>query len=328
MDIRKVEPRFLSLADIEAVAMPLAEVLEIVEDTYRAAAGGHVEVPTKIGVHPDYPHSFLHAMPAWVSSRRALGMKYISYYPGNSERGLPDSTGIIILNHPDHGLPVAIMEGMWITYARTAACAAVMAKYFSRPEPTRLGLIGCGGLGTWSLRMLGQLFPSLSEVHVSSRTEASREKFAADMAKAGPWHLHPVRYPREAVEGMDIIVSSIPQPPAPIVDAAGWNEGSLVIPLDVVGTWDQSCMTATDRLVTDDYGGLVKYAARIDPTLRLPGAYTDIGAVVAGTAPGRQTSAERVMAIPTGVASVDITLAWVIYERAQMKGLGRTLALT
>jgi ornithine cyclodeaminase/alanine dehydrogenase-like protein (mu-crystallin family) len=328
MEIRKVEPRFLSLSDIEAVAMPLTEVIEIVEDTYRAAGLGHVEVPTKIGVHPDYPNSFLHAMPAWVSSRRALGMKYISYYPGNSERGLPDSTGIIILNHPDHGLPVAIMEGMWITYARTAACAAVMAKYFSPPEPMRLGLIGCGGLGNWSLRMLSQLFPSLSEINVSSRTQASREKFAADMAKAGPWRLRAVRYPREAVEGMDIIVSSIPRPPVPILDAACWNAGSLAIPLDVIGTWDQSSMTATDRLVTDDFDGLIKYAASVDPTLRLPGACTDIGAVVAGKADGRKTRTERVMAIPTGVASVDLTIAWVIYERAQRRGLGRTFTLT
>jgi ornithine cyclodeaminase/alanine dehydrogenase-like protein (mu-crystallin family) len=203
-----------------------------------------------------------------------------------------------------------------------------MAKYFSKPERTGLGLIGCGGLGNWSLRMLSALFPSLREDHVSSRTPASREKFAADMAKAGPWRLHPVREAREAVDGMDIIVSSIPRPPVPLLDATCWSEGALAIPLDVIGTWDQSSMTAIDRLVTDDFDGLKNYAVSVDPTLRLPSAYTDIGAVATGKADGRRTRTERVMAIPTGVASVDMTIAWVIYERARDKGLGQTLALT
>jgi alanine dehydrogenase len=328
MDIRKIEPRILSLTDIEAVAMSLREVLTIVEDTYRAAGLGQVEVPTKIGVHPEFPGSFLHAMPAWVSARRALGMKWISYYPGNRERGLPDSTGVIVLNDPEHGLPVAIMEGMWITYARTAACAAVMAKYFAKSAPTSLGLVGCGGLGQWSLRMLSELFPSLREIRVASRTAASREEFAAAMTRQGPWRVRAVGTPREAVEGMDIVVSSIPMPPRPIIEGAWWSAGALAIPLDVVGTWDQASFSAADRLVTDDYDGLRKYAARVAPTLELPGTSTDIGAVAAGKSGGRRGPAERVMAIPTGVASVDMTIAWVIYERARQRGLGHMLSLT
>ena len=58
------------------------------------------------------PTRFLHAMPAWVGGpTRALGMKWVSYFPGNFDRGLPDSTGIIILNDPDLGLPVASWKG-------------------------------------------------------------------------------------------------------------------------------------------------------------------------------------------------------------------------
>ena len=92
-------------------------------------------------------------MPAWVGGARALGMKWVSYFPGNFARGLPDSTGIIILNDPDFGLPCCIMEGMYVTFLRTAACAAVAAKYLAPRPPKTLGLIGCGGLGLWSLRI-------------------------------------------------------------------------------------------------------------------------------------------------------------------------------
>jgi len=328
MALRKIEPLLLSLADIEACAMPYREVIGIVEETYRAAGNGLAEVPTKIGVHPDFPNSFLHAMPAWVAAQRALGMKWISYYPGNRDRGLPDSTGIVILNDPGHGLPVAILEGMWITYARTAACAAVMAKYFAKPEPVRLGLVGCGGLGLWSLRMLAEVFPSLREVHVTSRSAATREAFARDMAGRGPWRITPEHELRRVVEGMDIVVSSIPRPPAPIVPGTWWSEGGLVIPLDVVGTWDQAALSAADRLVTDDYDGLVKYGARVAPSLALPAGHTDMGAVAAGKARGRSSAAERIMAVPTGVASMDMTLGWELFARARRKGLGRSFAFT
>jgi ornithine cyclodeaminase/alanine dehydrogenase-like protein (mu-crystallin family) len=78
-------------------------------------------------------------MPAWVNGAPALGMKWVSYFPGNFDRGLPDSTGIIILNDPEHGLPCCIMEGLYVTFLRTAACAAVAAKYLAPRPPKSLG---------------------------------------------------------------------------------------------------------------------------------------------------------------------------------------------
>ena len=135
-------PLVLGEKEIAGVAPSLTEIIDIVEETLRMEARGKAEVPTKVGVHPDYPHSFLHAMPAWVKGAQALGMKWVSYYPGNSQRQLPDSTALIILNDPENGLPVAIMAGMRITYARTAACAAVAAKYLALRQVRRLGWLG------------------------------------------------------------------------------------------------------------------------------------------------------------------------------------------
>src|SRR4051812_7356540 len=151
--------RLLSEKNIRSVSPTLPEIVALVEQAYRLDAEGKAEVPTKIGVHPERPNTFLHAMPAWVGEARALGMKWVSYFPGNFARGLPDSTGIIILNDPDLGLPCCIMEGMYVTFLRTAACAAVAAKYLAPREPKSLGLIGCGGLGRWSLHIMSAVFP-------------------------------------------------------------------------------------------------------------------------------------------------------------------------
>ena len=80
--------RLLSEKNIRSVVPTLPEIVALVEQAYRLDAEGKAEVPTKIGVHPDRANTFLHAMPAWVGDARALGMKWVSYFPGNFDRGL------------------------------------------------------------------------------------------------------------------------------------------------------------------------------------------------------------------------------------------------
>jgi alanine dehydrogenase len=319
----------LNEREIASVAPPPREIIAVMERTYRDAAAGKVEVPTKIGVHPDFPSSFCHAMPAWVEGERALGMKWISYYPGNMKRGLPDSTGIVILNDPDTGLPTAVMEGMWITYARTAACAAVAARYLANPNPTRLGLIGCGGLGTWSLRMLSEIFPSLREVKVASSRKESRVEFCRKMAEQGPWSLTPVERVEDAVRDMDIVISSISKTSEPPGKEVFWTPGTLVIPLDVIGGWDNASFERANRLVSDGFDALARSAERSRPDLKLPqDRHVRLEDVVAGKAIARTSPNDRIMGIPTGVASVDMTLGWEIFRRASAARLGVTIPLT
>lgn len=325
---RPIRIRLLAETDVSHVAPGLKDIVDIVEDTYRMAGRGEAEVPTKMGVHPEWPGSFCHAMPAWVPPARALGMKWISYYPGNLSRDLPDSTGIIILNDPDNGQPVAVMEGMWITYARTAACAAVAARYLANPNPVRLGLVGCGGLGTWSLRILSEIFPTLTEIRVSSRTEASRKAFCAAMEKQGRWNLVPVDDVQDAVRGMDIVISSIPKSGDAPVRYKYWTEGALAIPLDVTAAWDDACYSQADVFVSDGFQAFTRLAERQRPGMKLPERPVDISAILLGQAPGRTAATQRIMAVPTGVASVDLTLAWEIFRRASSTGLGTLFRLT
>ena len=330
---KRIEVSVLSEQDIVASSPSRAEIIGIIERTYLACADeGASQIPTKIGVHPGTsPGSFCHAMPAWIAPERALGMKWISYFPGNGAAGLgvPDSSGIIVLNDPDNGMPLAILEGMWITYARTAACAAVAARHLAADGAVRLGLVGCGGLGKWSLRMLSEALPALREIRVASRSKESRERFCREMSAEGPWNLVPVDSNEDAVRGMDIVVSSIQKTATPQALESWWSAGTLVIPLDVAGCWDVATFERADRVITDGYAAFVRAAARDRPALNLPESrHVRLEDVVAGRAPGRASPHERAIAIPTGVASVDMTLAWEIYRRARDAGRGTKVALT
>jgi len=314
--------RLLSEKDIRAVSPTLTEIVALVEQAYRLDAEGKAEVPTKIGVHPARANTFLHAMPAWVDEARALGMKWVSYFPGNFDRGLPDSTGIIILNDPEVGLPRCIMEGMYVTFLRTAACAAVAAKYLAPKPPKTLGLVGCGGLGLASLQVMIAAFPSIEQVFVSSRTQRSREEFCAKMSPGTPWRMSPVDDPLEAVRNADIVVSSIPPGDSRPVTGEALAPGALFIPLDIVNSWQDSVLAAVDRVAADNPEN---FAAQVQgkrasafPALRQAIRTQD---AVAGTAAPAAPS-ERTLIAVCGIASTDVVVGWEIYRRACAANIG------
>jgi ornithine cyclodeaminase/alanine dehydrogenase-like protein (mu-crystallin family) len=314
--------RLLSESHIRSIAPTVAEIVALVEAAYRLDAEGKVAVPTKIGVHPDRARSFLHAMPAWVGGPQALGMKWVSYYPGNPARGLPTSAAIIILNDPEHGLPCCIMEGMYVTFLRTAACAAVAAKYLAPRAPQTLGLVGCGDLGRWSLRVMSAAFPSIEQVFVSSRRSRSREAFCAEMAGEVGWTLTPVDDPAAAVRGLDVVITSIPPVERRPVSGDALTPGTLLIPLDVVNSWDDNVLRCVDRIAADDPA---HFAARITArgATNVPAvdAITRTQDLVIGKSP-RASSADRSLVGVCGIASTDVVVGWEIHRRASAADVG------
>ena len=108
--------RYLSRADVEAVGLSGIEVIEILDAAFRAKRAGDVEMPPKIGVHPR-DDAFIHAMPAYLSSSDAVGLKWVAGYPGNPARGLPYVSGLLILNDVETGLPSSVMDCTWIPFA-------------------------------------------------------------------------------------------------------------------------------------------------------------------------------------------------------------------
>lgn len=315
--------RLLSKDDIQAVGLSLDEVLQLTHETYVRDAQGVVDVPTKIGVHPSAPHSFLDAMPAWVGGDdAALGIKWVSYFPGNSAQGIEDSSGVIILNHPDHGHPVCIMEGMHITFLRTAACAAIMAKQVIKAPPSSIGLVGCGNLGRWSLRVMAQAFPSIKTVYVASNTADSRERFCKEMREEGSWELLPVDHVRDAVCHSDIVISSIPPTSQPPIEAQWLRPDSVFIPLDLTNSWHANILPLATRVVADNPEFLHRLLRKHRPELADARAQTVPfqGLALNGIEADQRTGMTFVAVC--GIASTDVMLGWEVYRRACDANLG------
>lgn len=118
---------YLSQADVEAVGLTMAEVIEALEEMFHEKGQGRVEMPPKPGIHTR-PDAFIHAMPAYIPALESAGMKWVSGYPENYRYDLPYITGLLILNDPETGLPISVMDCVWITAKRTGAATAVAAK--------------------------------------------------------------------------------------------------------------------------------------------------------------------------------------------------------
>lgn len=318
----------LSASDVVKAAPSLATIIGIVEETYLMEARGKVDIPPKVGIHPGNKENFLHAMPAWVGGTEALGMKWVSFFPGNTAQGRSASSALIVLNDPETGMPMALIEGMWITNVRTGACAALAARHCGRPAPRSLGLVGCGGLAESSLRCISEIFPSLQEVFVASARPESRRSFCTDMASCGPWSLTPVDDVRDAVQGMDIVVTAVPKLSSHPVKADWWSPGTLMVPLDITGSWDDGIYAMADRLVCDHRENLERALARYRPAIALDDSrLCRMQDVVAGRAAGRTSDHERTLAFMTGVGSIDVAVAQDIYRRAVLAGLGTRFSL-
>ena len=226
------EPRTLALSlapragggcvlTLRAAAEQNAEIIDALEMAFREHGQGNVEVPPKPGVH-SRPDAFIHAMPAYIPSTEAAGMKWVSGYPENQSKGLPYITGLLILNDADTGLPIAVMDATWITAKRTGAATAVAAKYLARPRSSSVGILACGVQGRTNLEALATLFP-ITTVKAYDIYPEVAQTFAAEMAKITPAEIEVVQQPREAVEGMDLVVTSGPilKNPTPTIEA-GW----------------------------------------------------------------------------------------------------------
>ena len=124
---------YLSRADVEKVNLPMKQIIDLLEIAFMEKGNGRVEMPPKPGVHTK-PDSFLHAMPAYIPAQNAAGMKWVGGYPENYRFKLPYITGLLVLNDPETGVPLSVMDCVWITAQRTGAATMIAAKYLARPQ--------------------------------------------------------------------------------------------------------------------------------------------------------------------------------------------------
>jgi ornithine cyclodeaminase/alanine dehydrogenase-like protein (mu-crystallin family) len=316
---------FLSLSDVLEVGLTFDDALGIVGASLRAHGEKRVENPPKVSVHP-CPDAFITAMPAHLPDKGVCGVKWVSGFPTNVPKGLTTITGVIVLNDPQTGLPLAVLDGTYITALRTVAVSAVAAKHLCNPNAAVLGIVGCGVQGKYHAVGMRRMLPSLSVVRIFDRHEPSIHSFIAEVRQqVSGLRIEVCATAAEAIRDADLVITATGKLLRPIFKCAWVKAGALVLPVHTQG-WDDAILTQMNKLVVDDWAQFTSYAGGFYRCLPdHPDAET--GEIVAGLKQGREHRHERIVNFNTGLAIHDILMAGVILEKAKTQGLGTPLTL-
>jgi ornithine cyclodeaminase/alanine dehydrogenase-like protein (mu-crystallin family) len=325
--VHKNQLLYLSKSDVEAVGLTMAEIIQSLEVAFRAKGEGRTEMPPKPGIHPGGGDNFVHAMPAYIPDLKSAGLKWVSGFPENQKRGLPYITGLLILNDVETGLPLSVMDCVWITAKRTGAATALSAQYLARPESSTVGVLGCGVQGRSNVEALKVLFP-LKKVSAYDVNVEMIKRYAAEINSGLDLEVIPAATPREAVTGCDIVVTAGPilKKPHATIQADWLDEGAFASLVDFDSYWHPDAMAQAAKFCTDDTPQLRQYQ-QIGYFKQIPEIYADLGELVSGQKPGRQTPAERTMTANLGLAIDDMAVAPLLYQRALEQGIGTWLPL-
>ena len=317
---------YLSRQDVETVNLGMNAIIELLEQAFMEKGGGRVEMPPKPGIHT-MPDAFIHAMPAYIPSMESAGIKWVSGYPENFKRGLPYISGLLILNDPETGIPYTVMDCTWITACRTGAASALSAKYLARPESETVGILACGVQGRTNLEALACLF-NIKKVYAFDVLAEVQENYVRDMSSNLGLEIVGVKEPKQAVTQADLVVTSGPilKHPTPTIDKDWLKPGTFASAVDFDSYFNAAAMAQMDRISTDDHAQF-QYYKSVGYFQQTPDPYADLGEIVTGFKPGRQSPGERTLAINLGLALDDMAVAPRIFQIAKEKGLGTVLPL-
>jgi ornithine cyclodeaminase/alanine dehydrogenase len=324
---------YLSRKDVEDVALPLSEVIELVAFALSEKAHGRVEMPPKLGVHP-LSGALLHAMPAWVQRAGACGIKWVSSFPGNKAHALPSINGLIIINDATTGLPQAVLDATWITTFRTAVSSAVAARVLARPDSEVMAMLGAGVQARANVAALQQVLPGIQLVRVYAPRRETLERYKHDVEREYHIRVEMVASAEQAVRDADVIVTTAPWPRvtgASPIEPAWLTKDVFACALDFDASFTAEAVASFDHRFTDDLATMAYYK-NAGCFAGWPPVVQELETVVAGLHVGRQAGRsdakpERILAVNLGLGIYDVVVARRVVERARQQRRGILLPL-
>jgi len=282
----------------------MEELIPAMEKALRDFSAGKVTQPVRQVIAVDPPGGFYGMMPALTPE--GLGQKIVTFYPPNAERGIPTHMAIILLNDPQTGAPLAVIDGRLITEMRTAAVSAAATKLLASPDAKILAILGSGVQARSHVEAL-QLVRRFEEIRVWSPNKSHAEDFAEEIgAKA--------MSAEEAVRDADVIVT-VTSSKVPVLRGAWLKPGCHV---NAVGACRPDWRELDDDamrnvLFVDSREAAMKESG--DVILSGVKIYAELGEAFAGKVPSR--AEETTIFKSLGMAVEDIAAALLVYRAAR-----------
>ncbi|MGE0462314.1 MAG: ornithine cyclodeaminase family protein [Vicinamibacterales bacterium] len=324
--------RLLNEAQIKAL-VPMDDLIQAMEDALARFSAGDVLQPVRTVLSVGPTKAFFGVMPAYTPQPARLGAKLVTVFNQNESRGLPSHLATILLLDPDTGALIALLDGRYITEARTAAVSAVSARHLARTNAATLAIIGSGVQARSHLEALKEV-RTLDEARVWSPRPASRARFVGEMAAHLPGRLRAVDRAEDAVRGADIVVL-VTSSPAPVIEDAWVSPGTHVISVGACRPDQREmdpALVARARLYVDSRAAALVESGDVVMGMR-EGRFTEahiageLGQVVLRRAPGRAGDGDVTVFKSLGMAVEDVVAADLALRKAIETGGGVELSL-
>ncbi len=313
--------------------LPLKDIRKVVgavEKAFGDYGKGMVQMPPKKYLLFPKWNGDLRIMPSFSEPLKMAGTKIVNVHPDNPKKGLKTVMASILLNDPTNGLPVALMDGTYITLVRTGAAGAVASKYLARKDASRLGVIGGGQQAISQICAIASV-RKLKDIKVYDLNQKTLDNLEKVLKPLG------IKFQRaqtmEEACDCDILVTTTPSR-KPIVKKEWIKPGTHInaIGADAEGKEELDPeILKNSKIIIDDWA-----QASHSGEINVPVAkglisekdiYAGLGDIVAGKKPGRTDEKAITVFDSTGLGVQDLYTAAMVYRLAKSAKAGKDIEL-
>ena len=332
-NVPKDMPVMLGENDVRTV-LSMDDLITVMESALERFSAGSVRQPLRSVLEVAGRHAFFGVMPAFIDGTApSLGTKLVSVYHSNLALGLPSHLATIVLFEPDTGALRAVIDGRFITEARTAAASAAATNHLARPEARVLAVFGSGVQARSHIDALLRVRP-IEEVRIWGRDPGHVDSLIAELTPRVRARLLRVETARDAARGADVI-ALVTASREPVLLRAWVADGTHICAVGACRPDQREMDTALvkdGRVFVDSRVGALAEAGDVVIPIK-EGAIDashiagEIGDVCGGRVPGRRNASEITIFKSLGMAVEDVAAAQLAFERASERGLGRGFVL-
>jgi ornithine cyclodeaminase len=325
--------KYINGPDVRELALTNDEIIAAVEKALHAQGLQQTVIEPRVHLVPESSDKgHFNVLRGYIKPLGVAGVKVVGDFVDNYKKGLPSEFALLNLFDPETGVPKAVIDATSITDMRTGAVTAIGAKYLARKNSRILGHIGARGTAYWNVRLLDHLF-DFDEIRVHSRRPESRDAFGARLEKDLGKRIRVVDNWQDCLEGADILVeaSRLPEP-TPLFLTEWVKKGAFVVPYGTMSAVEMSLTDMMDKIVVDDWGqcrpGLPYGSLRrhVDEgRVTAESIHGEMGQIVAGAKPGRESDGETNLFWHRGLSTTDIALGHAMLIKAETMGIGQSL---
>jgi ornithine cyclodeaminase/alanine dehydrogenase-like protein (mu-crystallin family) len=317
--------RILTTDDVKA-ALPMPKAIDIMKDAFGQLSAGKATVPLRSKISSDKGDTLL--MPAYLHGSQDLGIKIVSIYKDNPLKGLPTVTAIVIVLDSQTGQPRALIEGDSLTATRTGATGGLASEFLARRNAKTVALFGAGVQARAQLQGL-MAVRSIAQVNLFDLSASAAQKLAGEIAS---WPDAPavnlVSNSKEAIQNVDIIITATTSS-KPVFDGNEIKPGTHITG---VGSYTPQMQEVDEttarraRIIVDSREACLAEAG--DIIIPRATIAAELGEIVNGLKPGRQSPEEITFFKTVGVAVADATAAAAVLNEAEKKELGTVIEVS